>query len=70
MLKELNQETVSPLYVIFILSYSTFVACRVSSEDVRVRLKTKYEHYDCFTPCTGSSSTFFIKHFCGEVRRI
>ncbi|XP_019849259.1 PREDICTED: unconventional myosin-IXa-like [Amphimedon queenslandica] len=51
-LKELNQETVSPL---------------VTSEDVRVRMRQKFGHYNCFTPCAGSSSLFAIKHYCGEV---
>ena len=52
MVEMLNQETLSP---------------RVSSEDIRVRLKEQFGSSPCFIPPSGSSSTFAIRHYCGEV---
>eukprot|EP00731_Ephydatia_muelleri_P029419 Em0020g1063a len=51
MVQMLNQETLSP---------------RVSSEDIRVRLKEQFGSSSCFIPPSGSSSTFAIKHYSGE----
>lgn len=48
----LNKETLSP---------------RVSSEDIRVRLRDKFQSNRCFIPPVGSSSTFAIRHYCGDV---
>ncbi|XP_064406654.1 unconventional myosin-IXb-like [Halichondria panicea] len=48
----INQETLSP---------------RVSSEDIRVRLRARFHTNKSFLPPGGSSSTFAIRHFAGDV---
>ena len=40
---------------------------RVSSQDIRVRMKNKYCSNEYFIPPAGSSSTFVIKHYYGDV---
>jgi dachs protein len=52
LLELLNEETLSP---------------RVSSEDIRVRMRQKFKSNDRFIPPAGSSSTFAIRHYCGTV---
>lgn len=51
-LEMLDEETLSP---------------RVSSEDIRVRMRQKFETNDRFIPPAGSSSTFSIRHYSGTV---
>jgi len=52
MVQMLNQETLSP---------------RVTSEDIRIRLRDKFKSNRCFVPPVGSASTFAIHHYCGKV---
>lgn len=52
MLQMLNTETLSP---------------RVSSEDIRVRLRDRFHTSPCFLPPVGSASTFAMRHYCGPV---
>jgi myosin heavy subunit len=52
LLEILNQETLSP---------------RVSSEDIRVRMRLKFQTNNRFVPPVGSSSTFAIKHYYDTV---
>jgi myosin heavy subunit len=51
-LEMLNEETLSP---------------RVTSEDIRVRMRQKFKSNDRFIPPAGSSSTFAIRHYSGTV---
>ena len=40
---------------------------RVSAEDIRVRMKNQFSSSECFVPPPGSSSSFTIKHYNGDV---
>ena len=40
---------------------------RVTSEDIRIRMRDSFGSSSCFVPSVGSSSAFAIRHYCGQV---